>query len=201
MFFTWLSQVAALVPQCEIDVPVGGVYRDVQSRILTQALRKIHYSLCQSHSVIIFLNQVRSSVKPGQVFGRFDEVTCGGNSLKFYAALRLRMMRTGLLKTGDQISGLGVSVQVVKNKLAPAMKKSDLMIEFGKGFRCEPEVLELACEHGIIVEEGNNYMIEGEVFGDRYSAERHLIENEEVLDNIITNLRKHLFERKRLLCP
>ncbi|XP_031272309.1 DNA repair protein recA homolog 2, mitochondrial isoform X3 [Pistacia vera] len=194
-----VDSVAALVPQCEIDVPVGGVYRDVQSRILTQALRKIHYSLCQSHSVIIFLNQVRSSVKPGQVFGRFDEVTCGGNSLKFYAALRLRMMRTGLLKTGDKITGLGVSVQVVKNKLAPAMKKSDLMIEFGKGFCCEPEVLELACEHGVIVEEGNNYMIEGEVFGDRYSAERHLIENEEVLDNIITNLRKHLFERKRLL--
>lgn len=58
MFFTWLLQVAALVPQCEIDVPVGGMHRDVQSRILTQALRKIHYSLCQSHSVIIFLNQV-----------------------------------------------------------------------------------------------------------------------------------------------
>lgn len=87
-------------------------------------------------------------------------------------------------------------MQVVKNKLAPAMKKSELVIEFGKGFRLEPEVFELACEHGVIVKEGNNYMIEGEVFSDRHSAEQHLIENEEVLDNVITNLRKHLFKRK-----
>ena len=51
-------QVAALVPQREIDTVVGGSFEDIQSRLMTQALRKINYSLCQSRTLIIFLNQV-----------------------------------------------------------------------------------------------------------------------------------------------
>ena len=51
-------QVAALVPQREIDTAVGGTFEDIQSRLMTQALRKINYSLCQSQTLIIFLNQV-----------------------------------------------------------------------------------------------------------------------------------------------
>ncbi|KAL5810535.1 hypothetical protein ACOSQ4_027103 [Xanthoceras sorbifolium] len=191
-----VDSVAALVPKCEIDAPLGGANRDVQSRIMTQALRKIHYSLCQSRTLIIFLNQVRASVKPGQGFGRVDEETCGGNALKFYAAVRLRMIRTGLLKTEDKITGLGVCVQVVKNKLAPAMNKADLGIKFGKGFCSEQEVLELACEHGVVVQDGSNYIIGKKVFGSRYSAEHYLIENDRILSKIVMILRERLFERK-----
>ncbi|KAK9178051.1 hypothetical protein WN943_027241 [Citrus x changshan-huyou] len=41
--------------------------------------------------------------------------------------------------SSTKITGLKViSVQVVKDKLAPAMKKADLTIEFGKGFYCVP---------------------------------------------------------------
>ncbi|KAK2651903.1 hypothetical protein Ddye_011759 [Dipteronia dyeriana] len=192
-----VDSVAALVPKCEIDAPLGGVYRDVQSKIMTQALRKINYSLCQSHTLLIFLNQVRASVTPGQGFGRIDEETCGGNALKFYAAVRLRMMRTRLLKTEDEITGLGVCVEVVKNKLAPAMNKAYLGINFGKGFCSEQEVLELACEHGLVMQEGSNYIIGRKVFSNKYSAEQYLIENEGVLDKMVMILRQHLFERKR----
>lgn len=87
-------------------------------------------------------------------------------------------------------------VQVVKNKLSPAMKKADLGIQFGRGFCCESEVLELACEHGVIIKEGTNYSIEGEAFSNEHEAERYLVENEEVLDTIVTNLRRQLFARK-----
>lgn len=191
-----VDSVAALIPKCEIGVPINGLYSDAQSRIMTQALRKIHYSLCQSRTLIIFLNQVRFSAKSGQGLGRVDEVTSGGNALKFYAALRLRMMRKRLFKVEDKITGLEVSVQVVKNKLAPAMKKADLIIEFGKGFYCVPEIFELACEHGIIQKEENNYIIKREVFNDKHQAEQYLIENTEVLNKIIMILRKHSFERR-----
>lgn len=53
-------QVAALVPQLEVDEPQCGSSRDLQSRIMMQALRKIHYSLCNSSTLIIFINQVRT---------------------------------------------------------------------------------------------------------------------------------------------
>lgn len=191
-----VDSVAALVPQCEIDGSIGDNKRDVQARIMTQALRKIYSSLCRSRTLIIFLNQVRYNPKSSQAFGRMGEVTCGGNALKFYSAIRLRMIRTGLLSSEDKVTGLGVCVQVVKNKLAPAMLKVELGIQFGRGFRCESEVLELACEYGIISQKGGNYFIEGEVFDDKQEAEGYLAENDDLLENIVMVLRTKLFERK-----
>ncbi|XVE95877.1 hypothetical protein REPUB_Repub02eG0172400 [Reevesia pubescens] len=190
-----VDSVAALIPQCELDGSIGESKHDVQAQIMTQALRKIYSSLCRSRTLIIFLNQVRYNSKSGQAFGRMDEVTCGGNARKFYSAIRLRMIRTGLLKTEGKITGLGVCIQVVKNKLAPAMQKAELGIQFGRGFCCESEVLELACEYGIISKEGSNYFIEGEVFGDKQEAEQYLAERDGLLENIFMALRTKLFER------
>lgn len=52
-------QVAALVPQCEIDGDIGTGEPNVLSKIMTKALRRIHHSLHRSKTLIIFLNQVR----------------------------------------------------------------------------------------------------------------------------------------------
>lgn len=53
-------QVAALVPKCELDQLGVSPKEDFQSRLMTQALRKIHYSLSQSQTLIIFVNQVEA---------------------------------------------------------------------------------------------------------------------------------------------
>lgn len=52
-------QVAALVPKCELDQLGVAMNQDLHSRIMTQALRKIHYSLSRSQTLIVFVNQVR----------------------------------------------------------------------------------------------------------------------------------------------
>ncbi|KAK9922129.1 hypothetical protein M0R45_030609 [Rubus argutus] len=187
-----VDSVAALVPQCELDVAIGGASPDAQSRIMTQALRKIHSSLSHSRTLVVFINQVRSS--PNSGFGPIDEVTCGGNALRFYAAVRLRIKRTQLLKTEDKITGLGISVQVVKNKLAPAMKKTDLGIQFGRGLCCESEVLQLASEHGVIGKEGRNYVIGRKVFSNEHAAEQYLAKNDDILNEMVKELRNLLFE-------
>ncbi|KAF8045226.1 hypothetical protein N665_5384s0001 [Sinapis alba] len=188
-----VDSVAALVPQCELGVPLGDRYRDRQSIIMTQALRKIHYSVANSRTLIVFLNQVRSHANSNMRFPHSEEVTCGGNALRFQAAIRLKMIRTGLIKTDNEISGLNVCVEVVKNKLTPGKKKSELGIHFGRGFYVEREVLELACEHGVIAREGNSHLIEGEVVDGKDAAEKYLVENKEVLDTVIDILRRQLF--------
>lgn len=116
--------------------------------------------------------------------------------MKFYSAVRLRMIRTRLLKTEDRITGLGVSAQVVKNKLAPAMTKAELEIQFGRGFCSESEVLELACEHSLIKKEGSSYVIGRRVFRNERVAEQYLMENEGVHDQIVAKLREKIFQRK-----
>ncbi|XP_043725144.1 DNA repair protein recA homolog 2, mitochondrial isoform X2 [Telopea speciosissima] len=188
-----VDSVAALVPQCELDVLMDINLPDVQSRLMNQALRKIQSSIVQSQTLLIFINQVRSNLKSCQGFGRTNEVSCGGNALKFYSAVRLRILRRGLLKNENEITGIGVSVQVEKNKLAPAMKKADLEIIFGRGICCESEVLDMACQHGVILKEGNSYCIEGEILKNKQEAERYLAENDGTLDKVVAILRSQLF--------
>lgn len=75
------------------------------------------------------------------------------------------------------------------------MKSAELGINFGRGLRLEPEVLELGIEHGLILKEGNNYFIEGEVFNGEQAAKRYLAENKVVLDKVVMELRDQLFDR------
>lgn len=87
-------------------------------------------------------------------------------------------------------------MQVVKNKLAPAKSDAMLRIQFGKGLCCESEVLELACEHGIVSNQGGCYFIGGETLNNKAEAESYLAEKKDVLDEIVKSLRYLLFERK-----
>ncbi|CAL0310608.1 unnamed protein product [Lupinus luteus] len=189
-----VDSVAALVPKLELDGLGVTTKQDFLSRMMTQALRKIHYSLSHSQTLIIFVNQIRFSPNSVKGYGPLEEVTCGGNALRFYAALRLRLSRIGLIKTEDKVEGLQVSVQVVKNKLAPAaMKKAELGIKFGRGFCHENEVLDLACEHGIIVKDEGSYFIEGQAFNSREAAELYLAKNDSVCDKLVMDLRRLYF--------
>ncbi|XP_057547637.1 DNA repair protein recA homolog 2, mitochondrial isoform X1 [Amaranthus tricolor] len=190
-----VDSVAALVPQSELDGDIGTGEPGVLSTIMTKALRRIHYSLCRSKTLIIFLNQVRYSPTSSQGLGKRGETTSGGNALGFYAAVRLRISRIGLLETDDEATGLKICVQVMKNKLAPGMNSAELGIDFGKGLHFEPEVLELALEHGLVLKEGNSYYIEGEIFNSEQSAKRYLEENEAVFGNLLKELRHRLFDR------
>ncbi|KAI8562344.1 hypothetical protein RHMOL_Rhmol03G0029200 [Rhododendron molle] len=89
----------------------------------------------------------------------------------------------------NRIAQIVICVQVVKNTSSPPMKKAELAINFGRGIRCESEVLDLACEHGVIVEEGNNFFLDGDVVKNRKEAECYLAENDVVYNNIVKCLR------------
>lgn len=86
-------------------------------------------------------------------------------------------------------------MQVVKNKLAPAMKKADLGIQFGRGLCRESEVFQLACEHGLIAKEGSSYLIGRKVFSTEHAAEQYLAKNDALFDKAVMILRKMMFER------
>lgn len=73
------------------------------------------------------------------------------------------------------------------------MKKAELEIEFGKGISRASDILELACEHGIVLKEGSCYFIDGEVCNSKLQAETYLIQNERICDNLVKALRRQLF--------
>src|SRR3982750_3701362 len=92
-----IDSVAALVPRAEIEGEMGDSHVGLQARLMSQALRKITGALNQSHTTMIFINQLREKI--GVMFGS-PEVTTGGRALKFYSSVRLDVRRIATPKQG-----------------------------------------------------------------------------------------------------
>uniref|UniRef100_A0A453GLK5 RecA family profile 2 domain-containing protein n=2 Tax=Aegilops tauschii subsp. strangulata TaxID=200361 RepID=A0A453GLK5_AEGTS len=190
-----VDSVAALIPKCELEGEIYMKFKDAQSRLMTRALRKIQYTLSRSETLIIFVNQVRTKRSSDPSSGLYKEVTCGGNALGFYSAIRMRTSRRKLQYSKDEATGISIAVQIIKNKLVPAaLKEAGLNIGFGKGICHESEILEMASTHGVIVKEGSGYWINGDFLPGKEEAEKFLLENDAVADDICSTMRSQLFE-------
>ena len=90
-----IDSVAALTPRAELEGEMGDHHVGLQSRLMSQALRKLTSSIAKTKTMVIFINQIR--MKIGIMFGN-PETTSGGNALKFYSSVRLDIRRIGAIK-------------------------------------------------------------------------------------------------------
>jgi len=186
-----IDSVAALTPKAEIEGDMGDSHVGLQARLMSQALRKLTGNVSRNGTLVIFINQIR--MKIGVMFGS-PETTSGGNSLKFYASVRLDIRRIGAIKVGDEHIGNEVRIKVVKNKLAPPFKQALSQIIFGEGISRTSELIDLGVEHDLVKKAGAWYSYGKQRIGQgKENAKAFLKENPEVADEIETRLRKLFF--------
>jgi len=177
-----IDSVAALVPKSEIEGDMGDAQMGMQARLMSQALRKLTAIVNKSKCVVIFVNQVRE--KLGVMFGN-PETTPGGRALKFYSSIRIDIRRTESLKSGVDITGIKSKVKIVKNKVAPPFKFTELEIEFGKGISYEGDLLDLGVNLNIVEKSGTWYSYDGNRLGQgREAAKQSLKDNPEMCKTI-----------------
>ncbi|MDB5476593.1 MAG: recA, partial [Phenylobacterium sp.] len=70
-----IDSVAALTPRAEIEGEMGDQLPGLQARLMSQALRKLTGSISKTHTLVIFINQIR--MKIGVMYGS-PETTTGG---------------------------------------------------------------------------------------------------------------------------
>ncbi|GAB2225162.1 hypothetical protein Droror1_Dr00005950 [Drosera rotundifolia] len=187
-----VDSVAALVPKGELDGEMGDAHMAMQARLMSQALRKLSHSLSLSHCILIFINQIRAKLSNFGGFGAPQEVTCGGNALKFYASVRLNIKRIGFVKKGEETIGSQVVVKVVKNKLAPPFKTAEFELMFGRGISSEAEIIDLGVKHKLITKDAAFYRINGQTFRGKENFKAHVLEDDSLREELIMKLREKL---------
>ncbi len=183
-----IDSVAALVPKSEIEGDMGDSQMGVQARLMSQALRKLTGIVNKSNTVVIFVNQIREKI--GVMFGS-PETTPGGRALKFYSSIRIDIRRIETLKSGVDVVGIKSRVKIVKNKIAPPFKFTELEIQFGKGISYEGDLLDLGVTLDIVEKSGTWYSYGETRLGQgREAAKYSLSERPEFCIEIEAKIRK-----------
>ncbi len=183
-----VDSVAALTPKAEIEGNMGDHHVGLQARLMSQALRKLASIVSKSHTIVIFINQIRHKI--GVFFGN-PETTPGGNALKFYSSVRIEVRRAAQIKMGEKIIGNRVKTKVVKNKVAPPFQTCEFDIMYNEGISISGDVLDVGLEVGIVEKSGNTYSFGEEKLGvGRENAKAFLKEN----PKMITEIKKKVWQ-------
>lgn len=185
-----VDSVAALVPQVELDGEMADQQMGLQARLMSKAFRKLSGVMNKTDCTIIFINQLREKI--GVMFGN-PETTTGGRALKFYSSVRVEIRRSEVIKNGTEIVGNKVNIKVVKNKVAPPFKSTQVDIIYGKGISRDGEVLDLAVDKDIVDKSGAWYAYKGEKIGQgRENAKRYLVEHPDIMNEITEAIKASL---------
>ena len=156
---------------------------------MSQALRKLTASINKSHTMVIFINQIR--MKIGVMYGS-PETTTGGNALKFYASVRLDIRRIGAIKERDEVVGNQTRVKVVKNKLAPPFKQVEFDIMYGEGVSKNGELIDLGVKAGVVEKSGSWFSYDSQRIGQgRENAKIFLKANPDIAAKIEAQVRQN----------
>jgi recombination protein RecA len=184
-----IDSVAALTPRAEIDGEMGDSQPGLQARLMSQALRKLTASISRSHTMVIFINQIR--MKIGVMYGS-PETTSGGNALKFYASVRLDIRRIGSIKDRDEVVGNQTRVKVVKNKVAPPFKQVEFDIMYGEGVSKTGELVDLGVKAGVVEKSGAWFSYDSQRLGQgRENAKNFLKSNPVIAERIEQAIREN----------
>src|SRR6056300_443789 len=157
-----IDSVAALTPKAEIEGEMGDHHVGLQSRLMSQALRKLTGSISNTNTMMIFINQIRMEIR-----------------------------RIGAIKDKDEIIGNSTRVKVVKNKVAPPFKVVEFDLMYGKGISKMGELVDLGSKADIIEKSGAWYAYKGEKIGQgRENAKTYLAQNPKVAAEIELAIRE-----------
>lgn len=177
-----IDSVAALVPKAELEGEMGESVMGLQARLMSQALRKLTGYISKSRTSAIFINQLREKI--GVFFGN-PETTPGGRALKFYASVRLDVRRIESIKSGSDIIGNRVRVKVVKNKVAPPFRETELDMYYGRGISKESSLINAAVQYKIIDKKGAYFQYNGNSIGQGLENTVEVLKQDEKLHSEI----------------
>lgn len=138
------------------------------ARFMSRELRKLIPELADSPTALVFLNQVRTQLKP---FGHSSEETPAGRALKFFASVRAKLQAVAEIKNPDKTPrGSRIRMTVIKSKVAMPFQTGETDLILGRGFSVLGTIFDFGVEYGIITQKGSWFSFQGEGLGQGRDA-------------------------------
>jgi len=140
-----VDSMEALIPKQVLETRLEDNARiGEKARLMSRSLPRIVMAAKKGNCTVIFINQIRQNLNMGS-YGGPTETTPGGEALRFYASLRLRVSQVGgkdkrgIIKDGEEI-GIRSNVLIKKSRFGPPYRETILPIYYGA---IKPHALDL----------------------------------------------------------
>lgn len=131
-----IDSMEALVPRNILEAKLEDNARiGEKARLMSRSLPRIVMASKKGNCSVIFINQIRQNLNMGS-YGGPTETTPGGEALRFYASLRLRISQVGgkdkrgIMKDGEEI-GIRSNVLIKKSRFGPPYRETVIPIYYG----------------------------------------------------------------------
>lgn len=152
-----VDSVSALVPRAELEGDMGDSHMGLHARLMGQAMRKIIGPAAKYGTSVIFTNQIRYKI--GVVYGS-PETTSGGQALKFFSSIRVKVTRGSQITEGTDVIGNKMKLFTMKNKTAPPFQTKEVDLYYhGGGIRADGELAQLMLDCRLIYKNGSMYTL------------------------------------------
>ena len=184
-----IDSVAALVSRAELSGEIGDAHVGLQARLMSQACRILSGAIAKSNTIVVFTNQLRSTIGGGGFGPR--STTSGGRALKYYTSVRIKMWNHGKIEDGDNRIGGHITAEIVKNKIASPYKKAELDIIYGRGIVRSHDLVNAGKQVGVITQGGSWFAFGEENIGQGMVKTTKAIEEDpELADRIEDAIRE-----------
>jgi len=154
-----VDSVSSLLPKSMAEKNIGDNFIGDLARLMSKACMRLTPIANRTNTLLIFINQIRHSVgKWGD-----DRVTSGGEALSFYTSGRVLVEGGESRKSriidedspNKEVMGHRSKFTIVKNKLAPPLRKAEVDLIYGKGYDFVSEIIDIGIQLGIVAQAGS----------------------------------------------
>jgi recombination protein RecA len=121
-----------------------------RARMLAQAIRSLADKVAGHNVALVIVNQLR---KGTDGFGNASSESVGGDALKFYATVRLRLLGGKSIKKGAYHIGKAPVVMSFKNLIVDPFRKARAFLVYGEGWSDDRTLLEFGKDNGMLEKE------------------------------------------------
>lgn len=178
-----LDSVDACTPMAKLQSEVLTGVIGIKAKMFNDFCRKILFELKKNNITLILINQTRIN------FFTSQESTPGGDAIRFYSSVRIKLRQLTATMRGDEVIGKKITATILKNKVGTPGRVVECNFLFDGGFSETADLADIAIAGGHITKEKTTFYFNGLKLGIGINKVREfLTTHPEVVEEIKARL-------------